>query len=318
MDFEPLRDLIAKAKNIAIISHKNPDGDTIGANLAFRYYFQSIGKKVTSACVDKPKNNYAWLPEIDKFEQEADFSAEGGGQQKFDLIMSVDVSSPGMLAFENVKPHINIDHHVSNSRFAEVNIVDDKACSASFIVYKIFKYFAWPITRDIATALMAGLYYDTGSFMHSNTDSETLRAASELTRLGANKAQIVKSFFKTMSIPQIKLWGRILEKIKTTDKGITVSVVTNDDLKECGATYEEVDRVVDYLNTNEEGRFCVLLAEGDKGVIKGSTRTRGEEIDLSGVCSLLGGGGHRKAGGFGIPGKIVEEEIIKIVREESP
>lgn len=261
---------------------------------------------VLSVCATKPKNSYAWLPEIDKFVQEADFS-------KFDLIISVDVSSPGMLAFENIKPHINIDHHVSNSRFAEVNIVDDKACSTSFIVYKIFKKSGWLITRRIATALMAGLYYDTGSFMHSNTDIETLRAASELTRLGADKAQIVKSFFKTMSIPQIKLWGRILEKIKTTDKGVTVSVVTNDDLKECGATHEEVDRVVDYLNTNEEGRFCVLLVEGDGGTIKGSTRTRGEEIDLSSVCRLLGGGGHRKAGGFGIPGKIVEEEIIRII-----
>lgn len=69
---------------------------------------------------------------------------------------------------------------------------------------------------------------------------------------------------------------------------------------------------VDSLNTNEEGRFCVLLVEGDKGIIKGSTRTRGEEIDLSGVCRLLGGGGHRKAAGFGILGRIIEETVFKI------
>lgn len=307
MKFKQISELISAAKNIAIISHKNPDGDTIGSNLAFRYYFQSIGKNVGSFCVDKPKNNYAWMRDIDKFS--ADFDSA-----KFDLIMSVDTSSHGMLAFENVKPHLNIDHHFSNTRFGDINIIDDKACSTSFVVYKIFKHFSWKITHDIATALMTGLYYDTGSFMHSNTDSETLRVAADLARLGADKSKIVKEMFKTMSIPQIKLWGRILEKIKTTDKGVTVSVVTTDDLTECGATQEEVDRVVDYLNANEEGRFCVLLVEGDKGIVKGSARTRREEIDLSGVCGLLGGGGHRKAGGFVVPGKIIEEEIIKIIK----
>lgn len=306
MKFEQISDLISEAKNIAIISHKNPDGDTIGSNLALRYYLESIGKIVASACIDKPKNNYDWLLEIDKFAQVADFS-------KFDLVMSVDASSPAMLGFEGVRPKLNIDHHISNTNFADINIVDADASSTSFIIYKIFKYFSWPITRNIASALLTGLYFDTGSFMHSNTNSETLAAASELTRLGADKTRIVKSLFKTMTIPQIKLWGKILEKVKMTERGITVSVVTTDDLKECGASQEETERIIDFLNTNEEGRFCVLLVENiNKGIIKGSARTRGEEIDLANVCKLLGGGGHRKAGGFGIPGRIVEEMIFKI------
>ncbi|MBI5151937.1 DHH family phosphoesterase [Candidatus Peregrinibacteria bacterium] len=315
MKFGQISDLIGAAKNIAIISHKNPDGDTIGANLALRYYLQSIGKIVASACVDKPKANYDWLLEIDKFVQ--NFSTvDDNGRQKFDLIMSVDSSSEAMLGFTDVRPKLNIDHHISNTNFADINIVDADASSTSFIIYKIFKELGWLITRNVATALLTGIYFDTGSFMHSNTNTETLKAASELTRLGADKTRIVKSLFKTMTIPQIKLWGKILEKIKTTERGITVSVVTSDDLKECGASQEETERVIDFLNTNEEGRFCVLLVENiDKGIIKGSARTRGEEIDLSGVCKLLGGGGHKKAGGFSFPGKIIEETIFKIKKD---
>jgi len=179
------------------------------------------------------------------------------------------------------------------------------------MIYKIFKYFSWPIPREIATALLLGIYFDTGSFMHSNTDSETLRAAFELAKYGADKSKIVKALFKTMSIPQIKLWGRILEKIKITDQEITVSVVTEEDLQECGAVHEEIDRVIDFLNMNEEGKFCVLLAEND-GMIKGSIRTKDDDVDLSVISKMLGGGGHRKAGGFSFPGKVVEEEIIKI------
>lgn len=325
MKFEQISDLFGAAKNIAIISHRNPDGDTIGSNLAFRYFLESIGKNVASVCIDKPKNNYNWLPEIDKFEQEFSavdnnhrLAAANAGQagqgvrQKFDLIMSVDVSSKPMLGFENIDVQLSIDHHISNTNFAKINIVESNACSTSFIIYKIFKELNWLITKNIASALLTGLYFDTGSFMHSNTDSETLKAASELTKLGADKPKIVKSLFKTTTIPQIKLWGKILEKVKTTERGITVSVVTSDDLKECGASQAETEHVIDFLNTNEDGRFCVLLVENDKGIIKGSTRTRGNEIDVSSICRLLGGGGHKKAAGFGIPGRIIEETVFKI------
>jgi len=300
-----IKDLFSRSKNIALISHKNPDGDTIGSNLALRYYWSAFGKNVTSVCVDKPKDYYFNFRDVDKFTTNADFCL-------FDLIVSLDASSLFMLGFEKIKPHLCIDHHISNTRFADFNFVDSEACSTSFVIYRIFKLCGWKITRDIATALLLGIYFDTGSFMHSNTNSDVLRAAFELTKLGADKSKIVKTLFKTMSLPQIKLWGRILERIKLTEHGITVSVVTASDLKECGASEKEIDRVIDFLNMNEEGKFCVLLAENDNDVIKGSLRSRSDDIDISLISKMFGGGGHKKAGGFSFPGKIIKEEFIKI------
>ncbi|MFA6550515.1 MAG: DHH family phosphoesterase [Candidatus Gracilibacteria bacterium] len=301
-----IKTLIDSANDIAIISHRNPDGDTIGCNLALRYYLKSIGKNVVSICVDKMKDYYLNFEETNLFVTDADFL-------QFDLIISVDISSSHMLGFDDLEVDLSIDHHVSNTKYAKNNFIAGDACSTSFLVYQIFKYFSWPITRKTATALLLGLYFDTGSFMHSNTDFETLHVAAELTKLGADKSKIVRILFRTMTLPQIKLWGRILEKVKMTENGVVVSVVTIDDVKQCGAKISEVDRVIDFLNMTEGGKLCVLLTEDDNGIIKGSLRTKNDEIDLTAISKLLGGGGHRKAGGFGIPGKIVEDTTIKIV-----
>jgi len=306
--------LLREANNILIFSHRGPDGDTIGANLALRQALQEQwGKSVTSACVDPPpaygqiiKGAYEYVNDFDP--------------KEYDLFIAVDCGADYMTKFNESKPEIfdgsvpliNIDHHPSNNRFGTHNLVHDEAAAAVFTVYHLLNYFEFKITRDIATALLLGLYYDTGSFMHSNTTKEVLEMAAQLLAKGADQSTVVKTLLKTKPISQLKLWGRALKRVRLNEKKAAISAVTERDYDECQANPEELTGAIDFLNAVEGSRFSILLKEDRKGNIKGSMRTQRDDVDLSALAGKFGGGGHKKASGFTIPGRLEPEITWKI------
>lgn len=311
---EEVRTLLKNANNILIFSHRGPDGDTVGANLGLKEALKTQwGKNVTSACIDPPPEYGLLLKGA--YEYVNDFKP-----QEYDLYIAVDCGASYMIKFHEKKPEIfdkskpflNIDHHPSNDNFGTHNLVHDTAAAASFTVYHLLKYLGFTITRDIATALLLGLYYDTGSFMHSNTSKEVLETASELVARGAEQKKITKVLFHTTPVSQLKLWGRILTRAHLNDKGAVVSAVTEQDLEECNAKPEDTSGAIDYLNAVEGSRLSILLAEDRKGNIKGSMRTQRDDIDLTRLAGLFGGGGHKKASGFTLPGKLKPEIIWKV------
>ncbi len=321
--FSQAQQTLEKARRIIILSHRHPDGDTIGSNLGLRFALERIGKSVTSACIDP-------LPENSLFLHGADYFVNDFRPEDFDLFITVDCGAHYMTRFHEKYPEIlprgqkklgkketpliNIDHHASNDFFGTVNIVDPEAASATQIVYLFLNFLHSQISRDIATALLHGLYFDTGSFMHSNVTPEVLRIASELMWKGADFSTIVKKQFRTAPIRQLKLWGRIFNRISVTPRKLTRSYVLHKDYIECGAKPEDTTGAIDYLNAVPEGRFSSLLSQDGDGKLKGSFRTRDDSIDLSKLAGLLGGGGHKKAAGFSVPGDLVQEgENIKIV-----
>lgn len=302
-----------KAKNILIISHKNPDADSVGANLALREALENIGKTVDSACIDPPPQDSRFLRKIDSYLSNFETS-------NYDLVISVDCGGYKLVGFQDDKPEllngktefINIDHHTSNDHFGTVNIVMDNTPATCFILFLMFTTYGWDITSSMATALLHGLYYDTGSFMHSNTNADVLRIASRLKALGADHQMCVKYQFKTSSLQRLRLWGRALERAQMNDKKAIVSAITKSDYQATESTQEDLSGLISYLNHVPEAKFCMLLTEDGKGNVKGSLRTQHEEIDLAEIASLFGGGGHKKAAGFTIPGQIKEKRVWNI------
>src|SRR3990167_172229 len=163
-------ELMRRTKNIVIISHRSPDGDAIGANLALKHALKQWGKSATSACVDFLPDYGFILPGSLEYVNDFDLNTT-------DLVISVDCGSHKLVKFHETKPDIfsgkipfiNIDHHPSNDYFGTHNLVHDTAAAASFTVYHLLKYGKFDITPEIASCLMLGIYYDTGSLMHSNT-----------------------------------------------------------------------------------------------------------------------------------------------------
>jgi len=327
--FAEAKRTLLNADRICIISHRSPDGDAVGSNLALRYCLEKLGKKVVSACVDPVPENSLWLRGAKDYVQDFNYN-------DFDVIVSVDCGATKLVAFHEKKPElfegetvldgedkmttirkpfINFDHHESNDLFGTINVVDPQACATCFIMYFFIQHAKWDLNKDIATALMHGLYFDTGSFMHSNVNEYVLKVASELMKHGANFKRTAKELFHTTPVNKLRLWGRILERTYVNEENVTVSAVNKLDYNVCETSSGDAGGVIDLLNAVPGSKYSVLLSEDEKGIVKGSLRTQRDDINLSEIASVFGGGGHPKASGFGIPGRLEPHISWKIVPE---
>lgn len=305
---------VNKAENILIISHRNPDADTIGSNFALRLFLEDLGKKVDSACIDKNPYNCTFLFKPFPIISEFNF-------KNYDLIFIVDCGSSEQSAFikkypamKNSKniPIINIDHHPSNDNFGTINLVLEYAASTTAIIYYLLINWDIEITPQIASCLLFGLYYDTGSFMHSNTNDDIYHIAGELLKAGAAHEKIMTILYKEKTQEKLRLWGKVLSNIKYTDKQVVISGVKKKDYEECNAKSDDLSGIIDYLSTVKGNQFATLLSEDGEGNIKGSLRTRSDNVDVSKIAKKLGGGGHKKASGFTLKGSLKKENIIKV------
>lgn len=317
-NFFQAQKLFANSHKILSISHKRPDGDTLGASCAFYWALKQLGKEVTMACIDEVPQKFAFLPDIQKIIHEFDF-------RDYDLIIVSDAGASYMTRYHEIYPDIfkgdvpviNFDHHASNDNFGVCNIVDVQSASTTILQYKFFQFLGIRITPAIATALLTGIYNDTGSLMHSNTSREVFEIAGQLMASGGKVNVVAKNLFRTTPVSTLKIWGRVLENTHVNDDGITVSVVTWRDFEECGADAEEISGVVDFLNSIPGSQYTCLLNEDRNGSIKGSFRTQRNDIDLAALAGKFGGGGHKKAAGFSIRGRLHKEVHWKILPKQT-
>ncbi len=315
--YNQAQDLILKANKILLVSHRRPDGDTLGATVAIQRVLSKMGKLAVPACIDEPNGRLLFLSKLllngQTFQRTFDYDS-------FDLIIISDAGAHHMTGFHELYPDflskrvpiINIDHHASNENFGTVNLVDTKAASATVMVYRLFKHMNATIDKEIAIALMTGIYNDTGGMMHSNTNAETYAISAELMKFGFNITEIVRPLLKTATLSQLKLWGHILETMKKNSKDVVSAVVAEEDLKRLHASSGDTGGIIDIMSTITDARFTVLLAE-DNGVVKGSLRTQRDDVNLSDLAGQFGGGGHTKASGFRVSGKLEKQTVWRIV-----
>lgn len=312
--FIKLDELLEKSEKILTICHKRPDGDTLGSAVAFELAMKNEGKLCDIACIDKVPDRFAFLPEVKKIISSFDF-------RDYDLIVVMDAGASYMTKYHEVYPKIfggtvpvaNIDHHSSNDNFGTCNIVDEKAASTTIILYKFFESTGRRITPAMATALITGIYNDTGSLMHSNTNLEVFEIAGKLASYGAKVSLVARSLFRNTPVTTLKLWGRAMENVRVNNDGVTVAVLTYRDFEECGADIDAASGVVDLINSVPGSKYTCLLNEDNKGNVKGSFRTQRDEVNLEELAAKFGGGGHKKAAGFTMPGRIHQEVHWKIV-----
>lgn len=311
--FEEAASLIKASRRILLVSHRRPDGDTLGAACGLHFGLKQMNKQTVLACIDDVPRRLQFIPGTELYVQEFDMSS-------FDLIIISDAGAHHMTGFHEKYPDflskrvpiLNIDHHASNEGFGTVNIIDTHASSATMIVWKLLKFLSVSRTKEIGLALLAGIYNDTGGFMHSNTTQETFEIASELAAAGISVTDIVKPMFKQSTTSQLKLWGYILEHMRRNEKNVISSVVSTSDLKILGAHASETGGIIDLMNTVPDAEFTMLLAEDD-GWVKGSMRTQRDDVNLSDIAGQFGGGGHKKASGFRIHGRLEKQTNWKII-----
>jgi phosphoesterase RecJ-like protein len=233
------------------------------------------------------------------------------GDKKYDLIVAVDTADTALFGkfytdhidlFSDT-PVLNVDHHISNTRYGQIHLIDPNAASATEVLYAWFmKVPEWKqkITPDMATLLLTGLITDTRSFQNPNTTPRSLEIAAELLEKGARQQEIIQHIYKTKPLSTLKIWGRALNRIQMdANAGIVWSSISREDLQEMEATSKETHGILDELiSTIPNADVHVLFTEVEEGGLKGSARSSAA-IDVSRLAGeAFGGGGHPRAAGF--------------------
>lgn len=296
---------IKKAEKILIISHQKPDGDTLGANLALRKYLANLGKDVHSFCDSEIPDYLKFLPGSHLVSHDHLLFTK-----KFDLVITVDCATIQLTAAEQLleimPPHllINIDHHSSNPEYADLNLVLTEASSTAEVIYRLLA--DWQITFDqeIATNLACGLITDTSGFKNPATSYSALNIAAKLFQHGANLHQLLKITNRSQNIDHLILWGRALERLQKVEKyNLVFTYLTQADLVETNNDESAIGGISNFLHILKEGQIILVLTESKNNMIKGSLRTT-SEIDVAKIAQIFGGGGHKKAAGFSLPGRL--------------
>ncbi len=232
--------------------------------------------------------------------------------QSFDAVIAADSVDRGFHLFadrfDERQVVALIDHHPDISLSADIIMIDPHYSSSSELVYLYFQQTQAHINRDIATALLTGILFDTGNFQHSSVSPQVMDIASQLMKLGAPLTKISSTIFTNKNISAMKLWGKAFEKAKfLPQSGLLVTAVTRYDIDECEATSDDIYQVASILSTVPEARFALVLSERDEETVRGSLRASEHHgVDVSAIAHRFGGGGHKLASGFEVKGKIVE------------
>lgn len=289
---EKIRDLIEDAETILVLGHKSPDGDAIGSGLAVYNALLKMYKKVDIIMEEVPRI-FDFLPNVDKIKSTSKI-------ENYDLVIVVDCSNQERVGqdnnyFENAKYTLNIDHHISNTEYANYNYVSSSSPACCEYLVDIFDDLGIEITKDIAECLMAGILTDTGGFQYSHVGEKTYNFASRVSNL-IDIAKIYKRVLSTRTMPQFKLTKIAMSRIElfNNDK-IAFTYLMKEDLEKSLAEAGDHEGIVDIGRSIEGVEVSIFVREVDTGY-RVSLRSNGK-VNVNEIALLFNGGGHRESAG---------------------
>jgi len=306
--FNQLYSKISESDNILLVSHRNPDPDTIGSALALGGFIKKLGKNISYFCIDIPSNNFLFLEGVERF-----LNNEEIFDDNYDLVIFLDCSDLSRCGIENIEKYkksfwVSIDHHIDIEEDLDILLRDGTASATCEIVYNFLKFVNAEIDRSIATALLAGLMVDTNFLSNLATNKKSIHIAERLTSKGADYRAILKNFYINKNEEVLQIWGKVLSRLKhNKEKDLVTTVIFKDDLSSDKSVLEAVEGLSNFLNFTIKANIIMVLKEVSGGV-KGSLRSNSPDIDVSKIAENYGGGGHRRAAGFFYEGNIIEDE----------
>lgn len=301
--------LLSKDK-ILILTHRSPDGDTIGSGYALAMALRKLGKSVKVDCTDPFPEKYSYFTDkLEKLEFDEEF------------VVSVDIADTKLLG-EKLSDYADkidlcIDHHGSNTKYAKEYYVEASAAAAAQVIAKLIRLMNVEFDKDIANAIYTGITTDTGCFRYTNVTAETHRIAADMIDCGAESGMINRLMFETKSRSRLEIERRVMDSIQFyLDGRCAIAYATIDMMKESSAVDSDMEGVSSLPRQIEGVMAGITLREKNNGKFKVSVRTT-DELDASAICANFGGGGHKAAAGCMITGTLNEaiEQIIEVVRQ---
>jgi len=308
-----LDDIIKKSKKILLLSHMNPDGDTLGSMCAmYTMIYNRFKIKADMNIVSNVPYNYKFLPEIDLAQRYYDKSLV------YDLAIALDVAAIDRILdsktlFDKAKVTVNIDHHKTNQGYGDYQIIEPSASSCGEVLFNYFKANNWHIDKNSAICLYTAIMTDTGNFKFENTTSNALRAAADLVDSGANPNYIYKQCYETKTKNFVLFQNYCVNKAEfLKDNKVVYTTVYKKDLEKFSAGDDYTDGIAETLRAIDTTEVAFVAKEVDAKLTKISMRSK--NVDVAGICSIFGGGGHTYAAGCTVKAS-VNDSINKILKE---
>ena len=309
---------LTAARNALVVSHENPDADTLGAVLGVCIVVEARGGRATAVCTDPVPPLYGFLAGVERFRTDPDPS------EPYDLLVLCDCGSAdrvGAVAQRHTElfamlPRVIIDHHASNADGGDADWIEPGSAATCEMVALLAARLAVPLDAGagtLAPALMAGIVMDTATFAHPNTTPRTLAVAAALVAAGAPLSDISRRLYRTKPDAQLRLFGRVLDRLQTSDdRRVIWSTIRLDDLAVTGALAAHSEGIIDLLAQSETAEVAMVLKEQEDGSTRLSVRTRPGGVDATVLTGTFGGGGHARAAGASVP--LPLDEAIEPVR----
>jgi bifunctional oligoribonuclease and PAP phosphatase NrnA len=296
-------DEIRAGDRFLLTTHENPDGDALGSLLAMHRILEALGKDTVMFLAAKEfplPIEYRFLPLEEVFhEPPADINDR--------VVIFLDCGNIDRMPVDflrtDVTKVINIDHHHDNTRFGTINLIDVQASCTAEIVYDLAGLLGVELTPELANALYVALVTDTGKFMYENTDARSHRMAAGLIEAGVEVNEIYRRLYEHAPIEKLKLLAHALEGIELRDDGrLAVTYISTEDYATTGASEALTEGVIDHLRTIDGSLVAAVVrdqADSGRAARKVSMRSTDGRVDVSAIARVQGGGGHRRAAGFG-------------------
>ena len=309
-EFAAIEALIDTHRRVLILGHIDPDGDCIGSMLALSVFLLGRGKEVACFTPGDMAEIYRQLPHMKLFMSEEEVSSF-----RPDMIFALDSPTTArtaeLVTREDGTPVVNIDHHPTNERYGDINVIEERASAAAILVYRFLASIApESITPEMAGYLYLGVLMDTGGFRFQNTNAESLTMAARFVELGASPYELAHEFIYVKKLSTMKLLARSLESLETHGAGrIAVMHISQAMLAEAGAAMSDTEGFVDYAASIDDVELSALFREIGEREIRVSLRSR-NNYNVASLAERFGGGGHRNAAGLTIHDRLAAAKSL--------
>lgn len=298
---------IRESNEIALFVHENPDGDAIGSIIALTNALRGLGKNALGFIEFNPDNYKFLLEDVNFIKEYKDLDLE----KKYELCISLDCGSVERTGiaksiFNNAKSTINIDHHITNSLFGNLNYIDAKASSTGEVIFELIKELGAEIDKSIAGALYVSIISDTGMFRYNNTTQRTFKIAGELLGIGIDISLITRKAFYETSIERTKCLAKVLDSLDIyIDGKVGIMHIKNEDVEKFDIDDQDLEGMVDFAR-NIRGTEVGIFIKPRGKEYKVSLRSNGR-INVVNIAEKFGGGGHIYAAGCKFANENIEE-----------
>ena len=318
---EQILQLIKTRERILVASHAEPDGDCLGSLVALGLALNKLDKTITLFNSSPIPAVYRFLPGVEGIVRQIKAAEE------YDLAIVLDCGDIARVGedssvVEQIPIVVNIDHHVSNTGFGDLQLIDTDACATAEIIYRLIKALGIPFDKAIATAIYLGILTDTGSFRFSNTNPAAFAISKSMIDIGVKPHTVAQRVFGTYSLGRIKLLNLALNSIEISENGkLSLMTISRSMLNSTGTSTEDIDGLINYARRIQDVKVAALIHEIKNGAGKFTNMNRyhvslrsDSSVDVAKIANKFGGGGHTSAAGFQIESTLMalKEKILRL------